>query len=1411
MRTRTRLERALRLACPTLASLLFTLSAGAQIAAWDFFGESSPATSTADIYVAGLDASNVLTRGAGASASTATNSFRTQGFQNNGISTANTDFFQFTLSAAPGSSLSLSTIDAIMAGTGTFSASPGTTNQFAYSLDGTNFTLIGSPIVRIGNGALTQTDLTGIPALQNLPDGVNVTFRFYASGQTATGGWGFNSPASGQYGLSVGGTITASSTSVSLAATSNVVSETAGSTSITVNISNPDAVNATTVDLVLLSGDATRAGNYTTQTVSFAAGSSTPENVVVTITDNGVSDGDATLVFQLQNVAGGTPVAQINSPSTFTLTIEDDEALPTVSINSVTLTEGNSGTSNAVVSVTMNAQPASTVDVSVTDALTGSASSITDYAFTPASLQFLTSETYPNTKTLTISVLGDTDLEPNETVNYAVSITSGPASLGLSTGTLTIVNDDVPVLFINEVDGDQTGADTQEFIELFGAPNTSLLGTTLVLFNGSNDLSYASYDLDAYSLDGNGFFVIGNAATPGVDLVFADNFLQNGADAVALYYADAISFPNNTAVTTVNLIDALVYDTDDADDAGLLPLINGGQAQVNENANAASATQSMSRVPDGGVLRDTDTYAMQLPTPGATNVNPCSLVLGTTSTSCNTVTTGPGDTYTLSIPYTGVQAGVTVINNGASGTVGGDDPATVPNGTITVSGISEADGYNVSFSAPCGTLSVSGSAPSCEPPPPPPTLVINEVDYDQSSTDAAEFIELKNTGTEAVDLTGLRIELINGSNGLLYSTINLSSVSLAAGDYYVIGHAIVPNVDQVAFTTAGSIQNGAPDGMRLMTATNVIVDQLSYEGTMSTTEGTGAGADTNDDVLSLARFPDGIDTQDNSVDFAVLCITPGAANSFSDIDNDGTLDCLDVCANGPEPGSPCDDGNASTGNDVIQANCTCAGETTDCLGVVGGTALPGTSCDDGDPDTVNDVYLGDCTCLGTPVCSTDLVIEFQTDANPNETTWEIRTENGVDLVQSGGPLNAPNGVETNFTCLPDGCFTFRVLDGAGDGMTSGGYILRTLNTAERIIDNRNNFSTGSTSAISGGQGFCLPMSSDKVIFTSCDKLDWVSNQYVVATPNAVVSAQWLVGDQTNDGYEFWIFDPNGSYSFRRFRNHATSDGFGPASATRACHMKLNNWAAVSHVPANVLMNVRVRARVNGVNGQFGPACRLAINPTLAACPLTQLMNIPGDPNFSCGATRAWGTGNLVHARPVSGANRYQFRFRIPAEGFSVTRTSTTYFTQLNWAVLPLQDGKTYDVDVRVSKDGGATWCSASDPWGPVCQLTIDNTPAGNGNQNFAGISEAAELLMFPNPNRGDVLNFSINAIEEGVNTVSVDIYDLTGKRMSARTIAVADGNVNTVIDLNGVLAAGMYLVNITAGDNTYTERLVIQP
>ena len=481
--------------------------------------------------------------------------------------------------------------------------------------------------------------------------------------------------------------------------------------------------------------------------------------------------------------------------------------------------------------------------------------------------------------------------------------------------------------------------------------------------------------------------------------------------------------------------------------------------------------------------------------------------------------------------------------------------------------------------------------------------------------------------------------------------------------------------------------------------------------------------------------------------------------------------------------------------------------------------IPGTACNDGNPGTINDVLDQNCNCVGLPTgCTENIVLNITLDAFGSQNTWTLLQDGTGTVVEQGGPYSdgQASTVISEELCVPAGCFRLVVSDNAGDGIVGGGYVLLVSGTNARIIDNTANFSNGSSSSISGNQAFCLPIGTDRLVVTSCDKLDWVNGLYMVASPNPAVSAEWILGgsnavQDNNSGYEFWIFDPNGSYSFRRFRSHNVSDGFGPASATRACHMKINNWAVASQIPQNVLMNVRVRSRVNGVNAEFGPACRMVINPVLAACPQTQLMNIPGNTYFSCGVTRTFGPSNsIIAARPVSGGNRYQFRFRRP--GFETVRTSTSYLLPLNWTGDILQAGFTYEVEVRVSKNGGVTYCTDAAVWGPVCSLTIAAPAAQNGNQNFASESiAAAELRMFPNPNRGDLLNVSLSAVEEGVNTVSVDIFDLFGKRVSARTIAVNDGMINTVLDLNGEFAAGMYLVNITAGETVYTERLVIQP
>lgn len=184
----------------------------APIAAWDFFGQSSPATFAATTFDANLVATsgaNTITRGTGAASSTGSNSFRTQGFQNNGIATANTDYFQVTIQASAGKTVSLSTIDANFVGTATFAASPGVSSQFAYSLDGTTFNLIGSPEITIGTPATVQVDLSTVTALQNVASGTTITLRYYASGQTTTGGWGFSSASAGINGLAIGGTVEA--------------------------------------------------------------------------------------------------------------------------------------------------------------------------------------------------------------------------------------------------------------------------------------------------------------------------------------------------------------------------------------------------------------------------------------------------------------------------------------------------------------------------------------------------------------------------------------------------------------------------------------------------------------------------------------------------------------------------------------------------------------------------------------------------------------------------------------------------------------------------------------------------------------------------------------------------------------------------------------------------------------------------------------------------------------------------------------------------------------------------------------------------------------------------------------------------------------------------------------------------
>jgi len=110
---------------------------------------------------------------------------------------------------------------------------------------------------------------------------------------------------------------------------------------------------------------------------------------------------------------------------------------PSLAINDVTVTEGNSGTVNATFNVTLSAAASGTVTVGFATA-DGTAAAGTDYVASSGTLTFTAGQTV---KTVTVAVNGDTTAEANETFFVNLSAPSG-ATLSDSQGQGTITNDD---------------------------------------------------------------------------------------------------------------------------------------------------------------------------------------------------------------------------------------------------------------------------------------------------------------------------------------------------------------------------------------------------------------------------------------------------------------------------------------------------------------------------------------------------------------------------------------------------------------------------------------------------------------------------------------------------------------------------------------------------------------------------------------------------------------------------------------------------------------------------------------------------------------------------------------------------------------------------------------------------------
>ncbi|MEG4303567.1 S8 family serine peptidase [Microcoleus sp. D3_18a_C4] len=211
---------------------------------------------------------------------------------------------------------------------------------------------------------------------------------------------------------------------------------------------------------------ATQGSDYTlsTNTLTFPAGSgSSTQNIAVTIKPDNLAEMDEAVVLSFGTSPGGFAGT---IPQT-TLTIPaNDPIIYTVGASAGSVPEGNSGTNPLIFTVSRSGgtDSAGTVDYGIG----GTATNGSDYnniggtsgaTSTNGTINFASGET---SKTVTLDVLGDGSIEPDETITVTLSnpvtlpnggLPSGISTIGSASATTTITNDDSAGIAVNPDSG----------------------------------------------------------------------------------------------------------------------------------------------------------------------------------------------------------------------------------------------------------------------------------------------------------------------------------------------------------------------------------------------------------------------------------------------------------------------------------------------------------------------------------------------------------------------------------------------------------------------------------------------------------------------------------------------------------------------------------------------------------------------------------------------------------------------------------------------------------------------------------------------------------------------------------------------------------------------------------------------
>ena len=235
------------------------------------------------------------------------------------------------------------------------------------------------------------------------------------------------------------------------------------------------SVNYSSADITALAGS-----DYTAVSggLVFAEGELS-KTFTIPVNNDGISEPDETLRLAL---SGFTNVETMGVHSTATVTIQDASTPLVLTMDSIDVVEGNSGTTNAVVTASLSAATGRTVTANFGPASITATSGVD---FTPVfgSLSFAPGVT---AQTISVPIIGDVLNEASET--FQIFLTS-PTNASVANASLVrIINDDpLPSLSISNVSVNEgsSGTASAVFNVTLSAPSGRPLSVVYATVNGT--------------------------------------------------------------------------------------------------------------------------------------------------------------------------------------------------------------------------------------------------------------------------------------------------------------------------------------------------------------------------------------------------------------------------------------------------------------------------------------------------------------------------------------------------------------------------------------------------------------------------------------------------------------------------------------------------------------------------------------------------------------------------------------------------------------------------------------------------------------------------------------------------------------------------------------------------------------